>query len=66
MTPTADLQVGALRTANTATEATLDGPVGLDARAATAIVSARPLASLDALAAVAYVGATALARLRDY
>ncbi len=63
---TSEQATRALRTANTATEATLDGPVGLDARAAKAIVSGRPLASLEALAAVPYVGASALTRLRDY
>lgn len=55
-----------LKLANSATEATLDGPVGLDVRAAKAIVQARPLATLTALAAVPYVGAAALTRLRDH
>jgi len=56
----------ALALANTATEAKLDVDVGLDSRAARALVAGRPFASLAAVAAAPYVGASALARLRDF
>ncbi|HEY4221444.1 MAG TPA: hypothetical protein VGO62_08875, partial [Myxococcota bacterium] len=52
--------------ANTAAEATLDDDVALDARAARALVAARPLLDINAVAAVSYVGKTALTHLRDY
>ncbi|MEZ4473349.1 MAG: DUF4215 domain-containing protein [bacterium] len=52
--------------ANYADLATLDDAVGLDARAAQAIVAGRPFASLTALDAAAYVGASAFADLLDY
>jgi hypothetical protein len=52
--------------ANTASLETLDDDVGLDARAASRIVSARPIAGIEALAAVPYVGRNALTALRDY
>jgi hypothetical protein len=51
---------------NTASHAVLDDDVGLDTRAATAIVAARPLADIQAVAAASYVGSSAIARLRDY
>ncbi len=56
----------ALNVANHATQQQLDVDAGLDARAATNIVAARPIADLPALAAVKYVGASALQHLRDY
>jgi len=51
---------------NSATVEQLDTEVGVDSRAVTGIVAARPLADIFALAAVSYVGATALTKLRDY
>ena len=55
-----------LDVANYAALATLDDDVGLDARAAQAIVDGRPFASLTALDAAAYVGASAFADLLAY
>ena len=52
--------------ANHATESALAVAAGLASRAAHAIVTARPLATIEAVAAVPYVGATAIAKLRDY
>jgi hypothetical protein len=52
--------------ANGATRERLDDEVGLDSRAAGAIVAARPIADLAALAAVSWVGKQALTRLRDF
>ena len=51
--------------ANLANERQLDVDVGLDRRAAQAIIAARPIGDLEALAAVSYVGASALTKLRD-
>ena len=55
-----------LELANSATQALLDDDVGLDARAARAIVAARPIATIQILADVSYVSATALNRMRDW
>ena len=55
-----------LSLANTAAQSTLDVDVGLDARAAAAIVAGRPFADVAHLAAASYVGASALTHLRDY
>ncbi len=52
--------------ANSASLIELDQDAGLDARAASNIVAARPLADTDELAAVSYVGASALELLLDY
>jgi hypothetical protein len=52
--------------ANSAAVATLDDDVGLDSRAARAIVAARPILDIKALAAVSYVGKTALTHMRDW
>lgn len=52
--------------ANTATQATLDDDVGLDARAARGIVAARPIPTVQTLAQVSYVNATALQRMKDW
>ena len=62
----ADVALRMVDIANTATSQLLDDDVGLDARAARAIVAARPLADIQALAAVSYIGKTALTKLRDY
>lgn len=48
-----------LEIANTRSLEDLDGPIGLDARAAAGIVEARPLTTLTDLDAVPYVGAAA-------
>jgi DNA uptake protein ComE-like DNA-binding protein len=48
------------------TESLLDVDVGLDRRAATNIIAARPFANLAALDAVSYVGPTALDALAAY
>jgi len=55
-----------LRVANTATFEALDVDARLDARAARAIVAARPIADLAALAAVAYVSRPAVEKLLAY
>jgi hypothetical protein len=55
-----------LAVANLATLEELDADAALDARAATNIVAARPLADLAALAAVSYVGRVAIEHLRDF
>jgi len=51
---------------NRAEAAELDDTVGLDSRAASGIVDARPFSTLEALAAVSYVGSSALAALLAY
>jgi hypothetical protein len=51
---------------NERSEQQLDEDVGLDARAAAAIVDGRPHASLDTIAAASYVGAGALEKIRAY
>lgn len=55
-----------LRAANELTVDQLDVDAGLDRRAATAIVAAQPIASLEALDALAYVGPSALDALAEY
>jgi hypothetical protein len=55
-----------LAAARGATQAELDDAAALDARAATNIVAARPLADLAAVGAVPYVGATAIEKLRRW
>lgn len=51
---------------NAASQAELDGVVGLDSRAARGIVSQRPFADLTELDAVSYVGAAAFGKIVDY
>jgi hypothetical protein len=63
---TADEVTWTLELANTATQEVLDHTVGLDRRAAAAIVIDRPFFTMDALAATYYVGRAALRDLRDY
>ncbi|MBN2493435.1 MAG: helix-hairpin-helix domain-containing protein [Deltaproteobacteria bacterium] len=55
-----------LEIANSASSAQLDDEAGLDTRAASQIVAARPIADLPALDAVPYVGATALEQLKAF
>lgn len=55
-----------LRLANDASFDTLDLDVGLDARAARAVVAARPIASIQILAGLSYVNASALTKMRDW
>jgi V8-like Glu-specific endopeptidase len=55
-----------LNLVNTAPFSTLDVDVGLDSRAASNIVAARPLESLQALGAVSYVGTSALTLLLNH
>lgn len=55
-----------LAVANQATLAALDDEAGLDGRAASGIVAARPFTTLAALDAVAYVGPVAFDRLLAY
>ena len=52
--------------ANDAGEATLDDDLGLDRRAVTSILDARPIASVLALSELYYVGKSALTKLRDH
>jgi hypothetical protein len=52
--------------ANTAEQQVLDVDVGLDVRAANALVAGRPFATLEAAANAAYVGRTALDRMRSW
>src|SRR5690606_15061351 len=59
-------ETASLRVANELSEADLDTVVGLDSRAASAIVMARPLASYAELDEVAYVGQSALGKLLAY
>lgn len=55
-----------LALANSATLAELDISAALDRRAATNIIAARPLGTMQALANVAYVGQSAMLALREY
>lgn len=55
-----------MEVANGATLSQLDDDAGLDARAASNIVAARPLTTVEELATVSYVGATAIGLLREY
>ncbi len=66
VTISADNAVAMVALANTATVELLDDDVALDARAARAIVAARPIATVQVLAAVSYVNGTALTKLRDW
>lgn len=52
-----------LEAANTTSLEDLDGPAGLDRRAAESVVAGRPVATVAALDALAYVGPSALAAL---
>jgi len=63
---TADEVASVLDTVNNASEDVLDDDVPLDARAATNIVEARTITSMDELAAVSYVGSSAMQALKDY
>lgn len=63
---TATEAASALAHCNQRTEQQLDDDVGIDSRAARAIVAARPHASLETVAAAAYVGVTALEKIRAY
>ena len=63
---TARQATAVLNLANTASQAELDDDVGLDRRAASGIVSARPLLDLNELGAVPWVGPSALRALQDY
>ncbi|TNE86381.1 MAG: hypothetical protein EP330_21820 [Deltaproteobacteria bacterium] len=56
---------GTLWVANDLSFERLDEELSLDRRAASAIVEARPIRSMDQLAAVDYVGEATLRRLRD-
>lgn len=58
--------IAMLELVNTASQAELDGMVGLDSRAASGIVSQRPFAELTELDAVPYVGASAFNKIIDY
>jgi cysteine-rich repeat protein len=58
--------LGLLAAANTLDHATLDDAVGLDARAAQAIVDDRPFANLADLDAASYVGERAFGKLGAY
>jgi len=51
--------------ANTAGRTYLDDDLGLDVRAVTSIIDARPIATVDQLAGLYYVGTSALTTLRD-
>ena len=57
---------GVVELANTATQATLDDEVGLDARAAKAIVEARGFETLEQVAATPFIGRSALEKLRAW
>ncbi len=61
---TLDQMTGALDLANTLTFTYLDDDLGLDRRAATSIVEARPIADMDELSGLYYVSKTALTKLR--
>ncbi len=63
---TTDEAAAALRVANGATLEVLDLDVGLDVRAATGIVDARPFGMLEDVAVVPYVGKTAIEDLVAY
>ena len=63
---TKDEAAGVVDLANTATQADLDVAVGLDARAATAIVATRPFTTVEQVAAVSYVGTSALNLMKDW
>lgn len=63
---TASEAANTLHLANSATLETLDLSVGLTNTAATRIVAARPISTMDALAAVPYVGTAALQALKAY
>lgn len=66
VTFTAAEAASALAHCNERSEQQLDEDVGLDARAASAIVAGRPHASLDTVATASYVGVTALEKIRAY
>jgi len=51
--------------ANTAAAAFIDDDLGLDSRAVTSILDARPVADMGTLAGLYYVGGSALKKLRD-
>jgi DNA uptake protein ComE-like DNA-binding protein len=57
---------GIVGVANTATFEELDEDAGLDSRAASGIVDARPFADIDAVGAAPYVGRSAVLSLREY
>ncbi len=61
-----DSAIGILRVANETDLATLDDAIGLDARAAAAIVADRPFETLEDLDAARYVGQSAFAKLLGY
>lgn len=63
---TLDEASAALDLANTAPEDLLDGAVGLDSRAVSGILRARPMESMNELASAYYVGSSALVAIRDY
>lgn len=63
---TFDEAAATLALVNAATFVELDVSVGLDSRAATNIIAARPIVNLTALAGVAYVGHAAMLALREY
>ena len=63
---TEDEAEAVLEVANNASEAQLDDEAGLNSRAASNIVAARPIATIEELGAVSYVGANALQALLTY
>jgi hypothetical protein len=63
---THDEAAATLALANSVSRGQLDIDVGLDGRAATNIVAARPIGSMAQLAAIPYVGQSAMLALREY
>jgi Proprotein convertase P-domain len=63
---TVDEANATLALVNDADAAELDDTVGLDARAVSSIVAARPIGSVLALSGLYYVGHAAMLKLRDY
>ncbi len=63
---TEDEAAAVLEVANNASQSQLDDEAGLNSRAASNIVAARPIETIEALGAVSYVGANALQALLAY
>ena len=63
---TVDQADAALRIVNDESDGVLHGEVGLDSRAVTSIIAARPVLSMPELAELYWVGSRGLENLRDY